>query len=47
MINFNSKFNSKAPNIAFFLLNELSFKANKLVSTETVSKINSFLKKRG
>ena len=45
MINFNSKFNSKAPNIAFFLLNELSFKANKLVSTETVSKINSFLKK--
>jgi len=45
MINFNSKFNSKAANIGFFVSNELKFKANKSVSTETIYKINSFLKK--
>ncbi len=45
MINFNSKFNLKAPNIGFFLLNELKFKASKLVPPETIFKINSFLKK--
>ena len=45
MINFNSKFNSKASNIGFFIPSELRFKANKTVKAETVNKINSFLKK--
>ena len=45
MINFNSKFNSKAANIAFFVSNELKFEANKSVPKEMIYKINSFLKK--
>ena len=45
MINFNSKFNSKAANIGFFVSNELKFEANKSVPKEMIYKINSFLKK--
>ncbi len=45
MINFNSKFNSKAQNIGFFVSNELKFKGNRSVPSAVVSKINSFLKK--
>ena len=45
MINFNSKFNSKAQNIGFFVSNELKFKGSRSVPSAIVSKINSFLKK--
>ena len=33
MINFNSKFNLKAPNIGFFLSNDLKIKAKQISST--------------
>tara|TARA_B100000579_G_scaffold432658_1_gene449889 strand:+ start:80 stop:1531 length:1452 start_codon:yes stop_codon:yes gene_type:complete len=45
MISFNSKFNSKADNIGFFIHKELKFKQNKIPSKEIGSKIDFFLKK--
>ena len=46
MINFNSKFNSKASNIGFFISNDLKFKPGTSIPQSTISKINSFLKKK-
>ena len=46
MINFNSKFNSKAPNLGFFISNDLNFKSDKSVPKSIALKINSFLKKQ-
>ena len=46
MINFNSKFNSKASNIGFFISNDLKFKPSTSITQSTISKINSFLKKK-
>jgi Leucyl aminopeptidase len=46
MINFNSKFNSKASNIGFFISNDLKFKPSTSIPQSTISKINSFLKKK-
>ena len=43
MINFNSKFNSKASNIGFFISNDLNFKPSTSIPQSTISKINSFL----
>ena len=45
MINFNSKFNLKAPNLGFFISNDLNFKSDKSVPKSIASKINSFFKK--
>ncbi len=45
MINFNSKFNPKASNIAFFISNEMKIKQEKSIPQSTISKINFFLKK--
>ena len=46
MINFNSKFNSKASNIGFFISNDLNFRPSTSIPQSTISKINSFLKKK-
>ncbi len=46
MINFNSKFDLKAPNIGFFISNDLKFKADQSVPQSVASKINVFLKKQ-
>ena len=46
MINFNSKFDLKAPNIGFFISNDLKFKADQSVPQSVASKINVFLKKK-
>ncbi len=46
MISFNSKFNSKASNIGFFISNDLKFKSDKSVPQSIGLKINSFLKKQ-
>ena len=45
MISFNSKFNSKADNIGFFIHKELKSKQNKIPSKEIGSKVDFFLKK--
>tara|TARA_B100001996_G_scaffold324081_1_gene269461 strand:- start:783 stop:2234 length:1452 start_codon:yes stop_codon:yes gene_type:complete len=45
MINFNSKFNPKASNIAFFISNEMKIKQEKSIPQSAISKINFFLKK--
>ena len=46
MISFNSKFNSKASNLGFFISNDLKFKSDKSVPESTADKINSFLKRQ-
>ena len=46
MINFNSKFNPKASNMGFFISNDLKFKPSTSIPQSTISKINSFLKKK-
>ena len=46
MINFNSKFDSKASNIGFFISNDLKFKSDQSVPQSIASKINVFLKRQ-
>lgn len=45
MINYNSKFNSKAENIAFFISEDLNFNNNSKLLNTSNTKIISFLKK--
>jgi hypothetical protein len=45
MINYNSKFNSKAENIAFFISEDLNFNNNSKLPNISNTKIISFLKK--
>src|SRR5210317_256507 len=45
MINYNSKFNSKAENIAFFISEDLNFNNNSKLPNTSNTKIISFLKK--
>ena len=44
MINYNSKFNSKAENIAFFISEDLNFNNNSKLTNISKTKINNFLK---
>ena len=46
MINFNSKFDSKASNIGFFISKDLKFKSDQSVPQSIASKINVFLKRQ-